>query len=375
MKIIFSTDTIQRGGKERQLFVLTKALLDKGYQIKIITKKKSSDNYISEYGFEKNLVIEINGKGWVQKFQDYKKKILSYSPDIVISWDFQTSLFPLLLYKKCNFKFINASIQHGIRLFRFSQLLRSFVCHLSPRIIANSYAGLKANNLKPGKHAFVLYNGIENKFNNPLKPEGVYNKRTELIPGYLQTPGIIYISVANLVPYKDYFTVLKALNKLKDQKSFYYFIIGDGPMREKIVAVIKEYGLEKRVIMTGKVENVSDYLFVSDIMIHSSRGEGISNAILEGIYAGLPIIATSVGGVPETVFSDSSLMFPYKDDKALLECLLKAPEVFTGFDKGSEEYNIHLAKFSVETMVKSFEEIIRKVFNGSEVRSQKSEGF
>ena len=65
MKIIFSTDTIQRGGKERQLFVLTKALLDKGYQIKIITKKKSSDNYISEYGFEKNLVIEINGKGWV----------------------------------------------------------------------------------------------------------------------------------------------------------------------------------------------------------------------------------------------------------------------------------------------------------------------
>jgi glycosyltransferase involved in cell wall biosynthesis len=52
-------------------------------------------------------------------------------------------------------------------------------------------------------------------------------------------------------------------------------------------------------------------------MIHSSRGEGISNAILEGMYAGLPIIATNVGGVPETVFSESSLMFPYKDDKAL----------------------------------------------------------
>ncbi|MGA2408328.1 MAG: glycosyltransferase [Bacteroidales bacterium] len=375
MKIIFTTDTIQRGGKERQLFILTKALLDKGYQMRIITKKISSDNYILEYGLEKNLVIEINGKGWVQKFQDYKKKILSYSPDIVISWDFQTSLFPLFLYRKCNFKFINASIQHGIRLFRFSQLIRSFVCHLSPSIIANSYAGLKANNLKPGKHTFILYNGIENKFNNPLKPEGVYNKRTELIPGYDEKPGTVYITVANLVPYKDYVTILKSLNKLKDQKSFYYFIIGDGPMHDKIVAVIKEYGLEKKVILTGKIENVSDYLFISDIMIHSSRGEGISNAILEGMYAGLPIIATNVGGVPETVFPGSSLLFPFKDDKALLECLLKASEVFVDFNKDSEEYKKHLAKFSVETMVKRFEEIIRKVFNGSEVRSQKAEGF
>jgi hypothetical protein len=59
MKIIFATDTVQRGGKERQLFVLTKALLDKGYQMRIITKRISSDNYIYEYGLEKNLVIEI----------------------------------------------------------------------------------------------------------------------------------------------------------------------------------------------------------------------------------------------------------------------------------------------------------------------------
>jgi glycosyltransferase involved in cell wall biosynthesis len=241
--------------------------------------------------------------------------------------------------------------------------------------MANSHAGLKANNLKTGKHTFVLYNGIENKFNNQLAQDKIYIKRTKMIPGYLQTHGTIYISVANLVPYKDYSTVLKALNKLSDQKSFYYFIIGDGPMHEEILRTIKEFGLEKRVILTGKIENVSDYLFISDIMIHSSHGEGISNAILEGMYSGLPIIATNVGGVPETVFPGSSLIFPFKDDKALLGSLLKAPEVFAGFNKDSEEYKKHLAKFSVETMVKRFEEIIRKVFNGSEVRSQKSEGF
>jgi hypothetical protein len=126
-------------------------------------------------------------KDGYKSLRSIRKIILSYSPDIVISWDFQTSLFSLILYKKCNFKFINASIQHGIRLFRFSQLLRSLLCHLSPFIMANSHAGLKANNLKPGKNAFILYNGIENKFNNQLTPDNVSIKRTKMIPGYLQT--------------------------------------------------------------------------------------------------------------------------------------------------------------------------------------------
>lgn len=361
MKIVFTTDTIHRGGKERQLAILTRSLLDKGFHVSIIAKHFSKENYQAEYGFNNNILNIYKGKTWLEKLHCFKNIVVSEKPDILISWDFQTSLFALLVRRDNNFLFINASIQHGIRLLRISHILRNLICFLSHYVIANSFAGLRANNLKPGKRKFVLYNGIENKFKNMLSKEVVAKQKNQIIPGYSGKPGTVYITVANLVPYKDYFTVLKALYNLKAQKSFYYFIIGDGPMREKIITAIKEFGLEKRVILTGKIENVSDYLFISDIMIHSSRGEGISNAILEGMYAGLPIIATNVGGVPETVFPGSSLLFPYKDEKALLECLLKAPKVFADFDKESEEYKEHLAKFSLETMVKRFEAIIGKV--------------
>ena len=71
-------------------------------------------------------------------------------------------------------------------------------------------------------------------------------------------------------------------------------------------------------------------------MIHSSRGEGISNAILEGMYAGLPVIAPNVGGIPETVFPGSSMLFPYKDHKALYQCLLKSQELKASFDPESQ---------------------------------------
>jgi glycosyltransferase involved in cell wall biosynthesis len=360
VKIVFSTDTINRGGKERQLFVLTRSLLKKGVKITIITKHFSKDNYLEEYGLDQSIINIYNGRSLWNKFCDYRKIIKSEKPDLVISWDIQTSLFAML-FKKNKFIFINASVQHGIRLFRISHFLRTLICLLSPYIIANSFAGLRANNLTPGKRRYVLYNGIENKFINTYTETYLEEQKNKLIPGYNQSPGIIFVTTANLIPYKDYFTVLKALDKLKHEKSFYYFILGDGPMHERIVAAVKEYGLEKRVILTGKIENVKEYLFISDIMIHSSRGEGISNAILEGMYAGLPVIATNVGGIPETVFPGSSMLFPYKDHKTLYDCLVRAPEVFKDFDSQSSEYKNHLRKFSVETMVKKFEDILKEV--------------
>jgi len=361
MHILFTTDTIGRGGKERQLFILTRSLLERGGNVKIVTRNFSNENYLSEYGLQNNIIYTYKGKSWMNEYQNFKKLINSERPGFLISWDFQTSLFALLLCRRGKFIFVNASVQHGIRLFRLPYVLRSIVCFLSPYVIANSYAGLKANNLKPGKQKFVLYNGIETKFQNNLAKSEIEDLRKKLIPDYSENPGFIYISVANLVPYKDYFTVLKALARLKGNFMFYYFILGEGPMRDEIAKSIKTYELEKKITLVGRTENVRDYLFASDVMIHSSRGEGISNAILEGMYAGLPVIATNVGGIPETVFPGSSRLFPYKDYEALYQCLLESRELKTSFDPQSDAYQAHLKKFSVETMVNKFEEIIENV--------------
>jgi len=364
LKIIFSTDIIQRGGKERQLFLLTRALLEKGETVRIIAKKFSNDNYLSEYGLNGIIIKLTNGKsGFFRRFQHFKEIISKEQPDLLVTWDLQSSLFALLLIRAYDFHFINASIQHGVRLLRLSHFLRSIVCFLSTYVIANSNAGLKANNLRPSERRFVLYNGVETKFRNNLSPEEKQNLKNRLIMDYNKNPGFVYISVANFVPYKDYFTVLRTLSKLKETQHFYYFVLGDGSMRPTIEAQITEFNLQENVILVGRTENVNEYLFASDLMIHSSRGEGISNAILEAMYAGLPVIATNVGGVPETVYPASSMLFPYKDHEALYSCLLKSKELKESFDPSSKEYQAHLKKFSVDTMVRRFEEIVNTVIS------------
>ena len=194
--------------------------------------------------------------------------------------------------------------------------------------------------------ALPIYNGVDNKFRIALSPLEKGKLKEIIIPYFSKNPGIVFITVANLVPYKDYFTVLRALRLFKKTHDFYYLIVGGGPLKKEIESLIKDYMLENQIVMIDGTENVRDYLLISDLMIHSSRGEGISNAILEGMYSGLPVIATNVGGIPETVYPDSSLLFPYKDHVALYSCLLRAPELIAKFDPSTEEYQTHLKKFS-----------------------------
>lgn len=358
MRVVFSTDTITRGGKERQISILSKYLQQRDKHVIILVKRIISGNsFFKEYNISEEQIKIYT------EYKSFKINIREVKPDVVVSWDLKSSFYNILLYKKYRYNFINGSIRHGIRLFKPSHLFRSMLCYLSPYVISNSYTGLSVNNLKPGERRFVLYNGIETKFRNNLSPEEKENLKNRLILDYNKNPGFVYISVANFVPYKDYFTVLRTLSKLKEKQHFYYFVVGDGSMRPTIEAQITEFNLQENVILVGRTENVNEYFFASDLMIHSSRGEGISNAILEAMYAGLPVIATNVGGVPETVYPASSMLFPYKDHETLYSCLLKSKELKESFDPGSEEYKAHLRKFSVDTMVRRFEEIVNTIIS------------
>jgi glycosyltransferase involved in cell wall biosynthesis len=343
------------------MFLLSKSLISAGHQVDILSLKFQSPNFIDEYGFpEKQLLVcKESRKFSIYRFMRGIYKQNKY--DIVFAWDLQTALVGLLSYRSFRFIFINGCIQHGIRLFKLPYLFRSLVCMLSPYVVANSQAGFKANNLKPGPRRFVLYNGIEGKFKQIRDKASIYKSRCESIPGYRERPGKVFISVANMVPFKDYRTVFCALQGLKECYSFYYLILGDGPFRSETEAQIVEFGLREHVLLLGHRENVGDFLSISDCFIHSSRGEGIANAIVEAMVAGLPVIATRVGGIPETVFLGSSALFEYRDHKQLLAILKTVDERFANFDASDEKYCEHLERFSQQHMIMQFYRILEQI--------------
>jgi glycosyltransferase involved in cell wall biosynthesis len=99
-------------------------------------------------------------------------------------------------------------------------------------------------------------------------------------------------------------------------------ICGEGPLEPELRRAIDDQGVQDSVTLRGHVENVQNELASADVFVLPSSIEGNSNAILEAMAAGLPIVATAVGGTPLLVGPDGAEYLMDVHDQARLEELL-----------------------------------------------------
>jgi glycosyltransferase involved in cell wall biosynthesis len=134
-----------------------------------------------------------------------------------------------------------------------------------------------------------------------------------------QSPARI-ITVGRLRQPKDFQTLVAAFAGL-DDSSFEATIVGTGPELESVQAAAFERGLAN-VTFAGERADVSELLARSDVFVLSSRSEGLPLSVLEAMAAGLPVVASAVGGVPELVaHGESGLLVPPGNAHALTEAL------------------------------------------------------
>jgi glycosyltransferase involved in cell wall biosynthesis len=155
--------------------------------------------------------------------------------------------------------------------------------------------------------------------------------RTAVIPNAIDTGAVPrsqvtgepprIIMVGRLAWPKDPLTLVRALALLPDQP-FSALLVGDGPDRPVIEAEIRSLGLTSKVELTGARDDVADLLAGSDLFVLSSRSEGGPIAVLEAMAAGLPVVASDVGGIPELVEDAvTGLLVPAGDPGALAAAL------------------------------------------------------
>ena len=154
---------------------------------------------------------------------------------------------------------------------------------------------------------------------------GVYiPKKPEESPAIFQKfPGSVWIGlVASLTQVKRHELLLEAAAILTvDNLKFQILFLGDGPRREELVTLAAELGIQEKVHFMGAVTNVSSYLYSLDIGVLCSDREGLSNAILEYMACGLPVIATAVGGNTELVDENNGICVPPADPDSLADAL------------------------------------------------------
>lgn len=187
-------------------------------------------------------------------------------------------------------------------------------------IIANS-SNVKSYVAKREKTSIskihVIYNGIDIE---------TFSKNSATIPELLkQNDCDLRIGiVASLTPVKRHDCFLNAyamlIHELKEMR-FSAIFFGDGVEKDHLFELANRLGISSNVIFAGAVNNVSDYLPHLDVGVLCSDREGLSNAIMEYMAAGLPVIATAVGGNVELVDETNGICIPAADPKSLAGAL------------------------------------------------------
>ncbi len=124
------------------------------------------------------------------------------------------------------------------------------------------------------------------------------------------------VVVANFIAYKGHADVVDALALLHDPPVIR--LVGDGPERERVEARAAAAGVAGRLEFVGAVADPRPYYQAAQFAVLASWTEGLPNALLEAMAAGLPVIATDVGGARELVVDNlSGLLVPPRDPAAL----------------------------------------------------------
>lgn len=207
---------------------------------------------------------------------------------------------------------------------------------------------------------------ISNKvhvIHNGIKTEALFSKanaRTELIKEKLPKDSLLIGSVGELHHVKGYSYALRGLQgfvenlkNIHPSKKVIYAIIGEGEYRENIEKDIENLGLKDSVMLLGKVPTAFHYFKAFDIFLMPSLSEGLPYVLLEAGLAGLPVIATAVGGIPEIIDDmDSGILIQSSKPKEIQHAL----EFYMSHKKTQKAYGIALQKkiteqFSLENMV------------------------
>lgn len=222
----------------------------------------------------------------------------------------------------------------------------------------------------PKSRLGLIYNGIDlERFSGAADTDrAAFRSNLGIAPSAL-----VLVIVANLIPYKGHADVLAALGQAKKQlpDDWHLLVVGrddgiGGDLRHQALRL----GIESNVHFLGARTDVPEILLACDIGLLPSHEEGFSNSLLEGMAAGLPMIATDVGGNPEAIDDGiTGLIVPPRDANALAAAIIRlANDRSQRQGLGDAARRRVAERFALDRCVETYDRFYRALLNGMAVQ-------
>ncbi len=187
------------------------------------------------------------------------------------------------------------------------------------------------------------------------------NKKAALKYG-LDTSAPVITNVGILRSVKGHEVTLKSVKKVVESvPDARFLIVGDGPRRKELENMANEMGILEHVTFTGFVRDIPEIYSFSDVAVLSSWSEGLPQSLLQAMAAGVPVVASKVGGVPEIVVHEKTgVLIEPGDNEALGKAIiqiLNSPDHSIKFTENAKE-NV-MKKHSVSHMIEQLEDLYK----------------
>ena len=296
-------DALGKGGKERRMLELIKGLKAEKNKCEI-TLVSLTDIVGYDYVYDlpiKFIVLKRRSKLDFSIIWKLKAIIKDFNPDIIHSWSTMASVYLVLAKAGTKIPFINGFIADApavVNVYDKYYWRVKFTTPFSDAFVGNSLAGIKAYKTPPDR-TFCINNGIDfSRFENLRERKDVENE----ILREDKTNHFLITMVATFSDKKDYKTLIDAAIELcREDPDYVFVLIGDGPTKASLQLKVKEAGLADRILFPGKRSDVESILQITDIGALMTYTEGLSNAIIEYMAMGLPVIASRGGGTDELI--------------------------------------------------------------------------
>lgn len=313
-RILFTVGSFTVGGTESQLVMLASGLIARGWTVSVLALEKSGP-LIEK--FERMGATVLDGGYRAASAPGLKVLLLGlcelrlFGHAVAIRPDVMHGFLPLTNFMSAiagRLAFVPLVITSrrglGMHQDRHPNLkwLDRIANALSHIVTANSQAVARDTQARDGydiSRIVVISNGLDF---TPIDAAGCRREEMRRALG-LTHADVAIVMVANLIPYKGHAELIEAFARnAADDPRLKLFLIGeDRGIADDLIGTARRLGLAGRINLMGQRRDVPVLLSAMDVGVLASHEEGFSNALLEKLAAGLPVVATDVGGNPEAL--------------------------------------------------------------------------
>ncbi|MBB3170092.1 glycosyltransferase [Simiduia aestuariiviva] len=320
MNIVILVDALHSiaAGSERQIYKLVSGLCQQGHRVKLVVLRHTpfTETLTSFPCPIVDLDIHhVARPKTLQTLLRFRRQLIQDQVDVLHAWLPESCLLAPLLLKHARLKVITSRRDMGLIYRGKPAWLYRMVRRRTDTVISNSRAvaqHVSQQERLPATQSKVIYNGLDDFTPSATGTQPIFN----------DTNAIKLILVANIKPVKRTLDAVNAVAALHAQGIAVELALVGEPQDSAYVASIHNHiaaqQLASHIHWLGSVNEPRQLLSQADIGLLVSESEGLSNTLMEYMQAGLPVVATRVGGNPELIQHQHNGMLIEKGDVAEL---------------------------------------------------------